>query len=44
MSSGTDDDIDDLDDIDDTRNGILLYSSLHRPFGAGESAFLKVGD
>ena len=42
--NGTDDDIDDLDDIDDTRNGILLYSSLHRPFGAGESVFLKVGD
>lgn len=31
-----------LDNIDDTRNGILLASQLHGPFGASEAAFLQV--
>lgn len=38
---GTDDSADDINDINDTRNGLLLISLLHRPFGAGELAFLK---
>jgi HNH endonuclease len=36
---GTDDDI---NDINDTRNGLLLSTLLHRPWGAGNLAFLKV--
>jgi hypothetical protein len=36
---GTDDDIDDIDDI---RNGLLLCEILHRHFGVGNVAFLKV--
>jgi len=31
----------DINNIDDTRNGLLLLSLLHRPFGAGKLAFLK---
>jgi hypothetical protein len=31
-----------LESIDDTRNGIVLSVLLHRPFGAGEFAFLQV--
>jgi len=31
-----------LDGIDDPRNGILLYVSLHRSFGASEVTFLQV--
>ncbi|KXN83943.1 hypothetical protein AN958_00786 [Leucoagaricus sp. SymC.cos] len=33
--------VDELDGIDDTRNGLLLWSPLHRPFGAGALTFLK---
>jgi len=32
-----------LESINDTRNGILLYSALHGPFGASKIAFLRVG-
>jgi len=31
-----------LDNINDTRNGILLASQLHCPFGTSEVAFLQV--
>ena len=31
-----------LDNINDTRNGLLLYYPLHKVFGRGEVAFLKV--
>jgi len=31
-----------LDNINDPRNGLLLELSLHRIFGRGEVAFLKV--
>ena len=33
---------DDINDINDTRNGLLLNSLLHIPFGAISMAFLKV--
>ena len=35
-------DVYDINDINDTRNGLLLSSLLHHPFGAGKIAFLKV--
>jgi len=34
--------IEELDGIDDIRNGLLLSSFLHREFGDGSLAFLKV--
>ena len=37
----TDNDLD-LDSIDDTRNGFLLYSSMHALIGPGHVAFLRV--
>ena len=33
---------DDINDINDIRNGLLLVSTLHKAFGFGEVAFLKV--
>jgi hypothetical protein len=33
---------DGVNDINDTRNGLLLVSMLHKAFGFGEVAFLKV--
>ena len=39
---GTDDSADDIDDINDIRNGFLISTLLHRPFGDGRFAFLKV--
>ncbi|KAF8692316.1 hypothetical protein AX14_002594 [Amanita brunnescens Koide BX004] len=38
---GTDDSADDIDDINDIRNGFLISTLLHRPFGDGRFAFLK---
>ena len=32
----------DFDDINDVRNGLLLNTTLHRSFGRGHVAFLKV--
>ena len=32
----------DLDDINDPRNGLLLYTGLHRVFGLSQLAFLQV--